>query len=92
MLKVKNTNDIRKIITEEIGLLKDDNSNPARANAIANLIAKLLYSVKLDIEVHRYVERSKTKDFSVPLINQTEKKQSKKRLKRKNKKRKIDRR
>jgi len=84
MLKVKNTNDIRKIITEEIGLLKDDNSNPARANAIANLIAKLLYSVKLDIEVHRYVERSKTKDFSIPL--------NQKRLKRKNKKRKIDRR
>ena len=73
MQKITNTKDIRQVITDEIGLLKDGNSNPARANAIGNLIGKLLYSVRLDIEVHRYVEKSKVKDLSTFVLTKEKK-------------------
>lgn len=73
-MQIKNTKKIRGIIGEEIDLLRKGNSNPARANAIANLIGKLLNSVKLDIDVHRYVEKSKREDLTTPLDNQIESK------------------
>lgn len=67
-MEIKNTDQIRETIIEEIQLIKKGESNPARANAIANLIGKLLSSVKLDIEVHKYVARASAVDLTVPLI------------------------
>ncbi len=63
--------DLRKCISEEISTLKKGESIPARANAIANLLGKLLQSVKLDIEVHRYVTSGKrdVKGLNTPLID-----------------------
>ena len=75
-MQIKSTERVRKVIVEEIALLRKGESNPARANAISNLIGKLLNSVKLDIDVHRYVSKSKVKNLSIPLIDQEEDKQS----------------
>lgn len=75
-MQIKNTDQIREVIIEEIQLIKKGDSNPARANAIANLIGKLLSSVKLDIEVHKYVAKASAVDLTVPLIkNLSEKKE-----------------
>jgi len=76
-MQIKNTDNVRKVIVEEIDLIKKGESNPARANAIANLVGKLLNSVKLDIEVHKYVAKATAVDLSIPLIRSLEDKQEK---------------
>jgi len=52
-IKMEGTEDVRKVITDEINQIRLGTSNPSRGNAVANLLGKLLQSVKLDIEVHR---------------------------------------
>jgi len=59
LTQMKGTQDVRKVITEEVNALRTGKSIPARGNAIANLIGKLIQTVKLDIEVHRYVSSDK---------------------------------
>lgn len=72
-MQVKNTEDVRKLIIEEIDLIKKGESNPARANAISNLVGKLLISVKVDIEAHRYVEQAVKGKFSIPILEEPNK-------------------
>lgn len=70
-VEMKGTEDLRKIIADEINQLRMGTSNPSRGNAVANLLGKLIQSVKLDIEVHRYVTNDKrsVKSLNTPLIN-----------------------
>ena len=70
-VEMKGTEDLRKIIADEINQLRMGTSNPSRGNAVANLLGKLIQSVKLDIEVHRYVSNDKrqVKSLNTPLIN-----------------------
>ncbi len=65
---VRNTEDIRLILSEEIVLIKAGKSTPSRANAICNLVAKILSSAKLDIEFHRYVQKANVRDISMSLV------------------------
>ncbi|OGS08270.1 MAG: hypothetical protein A2270_10590 [Elusimicrobia bacterium RIFOXYA12_FULL_51_18] len=65
---VRNTEDIRHILSEEILMIKAGKSTPSRANAISNLVAKILASAKLDIEFHRYVQKANAKDISMALV------------------------
>lgn len=76
LIKIETMVDVRKAITDEINEIRLGNSNPAKGNAIANLIGKLLQSVKLDIEVHRYVSKEKEEIniLDTPLIGLGEKK------------------
>lgn len=69
--KMKNMEEVRKVIAEEVNFLRIGSSTPARGNAIANLVGKLLQSVKLDIEVHRYVTSDKrvVKGLNTPLVD-----------------------
>lgn len=68
---IENTENIREVLTDEINAIRLGKSNPARGNAVANLIGKMLQSVKLDIEVHRYVSSGKKdiKGLNTPLID-----------------------
>jgi len=72
-MQVKNTEDVRKLLIEEIDLIKKGESNPARANAISNLVGKLLISVKVDIEAHRYIEQAGKGKFSIPILEEPNK-------------------
>ena len=54
-IDINNTVNVRQVLADEINDLRTGKSNPAKGNAIANLSGKILQSVKLDIEVHRYV-------------------------------------
>lgn len=65
---IRNTEDIRKILTEEILLVKGGKSTPARANSICNLVGKILSSAKLDIDFHRYVQKANVKEISMALV------------------------
>lgn len=67
---MKNTNEVRHCLLEEIGSLRGGKSTPARANAVCNLVGKVLASAKLDIEYHRYVQKVHTGSISVPLLEQ----------------------
>ncbi len=67
-LELKDTENIRRVLTEEIELIKDGKSTPARANAISNLVGKILNSVKLDIEVHKYIAKVDVTELATPLI------------------------
>ena len=69
-MEIKNTESIRQILSDEIDAIKKGESTPARANSIANMVGKILSSVKVDIEVHRYVAKADTKDLPVTLIGQ----------------------
>ena len=71
-MQIKNTQHIRQILTEEIELIRNGKSNPARANAIANLTGKILTSAKLDLEVHRYIGKEKPIELKTPLIKELE--------------------
>ena len=53
------TPSIREVINDEVNAIRIGRSNPAKGNAIANLIGKLIQTVRLDIEVHRYVSTGK---------------------------------
>jgi hypothetical protein len=71
-IDIQNTEDVRRVLTDEINELRTGNSNPARANAVANLTGKMLSSVKLDIDVHRYVtsgKHQKIKSLKTQLID-----------------------
>lgn len=70
---IQNTEDIRKILSEEILLIKAGKSTPSRANAISNLVAKILASAKLDIEFHRYVQKANARDISMALMSEGKK-------------------
>ena len=48
---MKNINELYKILSDEIDLLKAGKSNPARANALSNLTGKIFSGVRLQIEV-----------------------------------------
>lgn len=70
---VGNTEDIRQILSEEILLIKAGKSTPSRANAICNLVGKILSSAKLDIEFHRYVQKANVRDISMSLVKEGKK-------------------
>lgn len=73
-MEIENTESIRKILADEIELIRKGDSNPSRANAIANMVGKILASVKLDIEVHKYIAKADALELTVPLIKRIQKK------------------
>ena len=54
-MNIKTSKDFVTFISETMENVKNGDISPAAGNAIANLTGKMLQSVKLDIEVHRYV-------------------------------------
>lgn len=82
-MSIESTNDIRKVITEEIELVRAGKSTASRANAISNLIGKLIASVKLDIEYYKnFQERENLNTPLSPKREEAEKPDSEKTSKR----------
>ena len=67
-MSIENTDQVRQVLIEEIDLIKKGESNPSRANAVANLVGKILSSVKLDIEVQRYIGEGKASRMTTKLL------------------------
>lgn len=54
---IKNMDDLRGIIIDQIEKLQSKESTPAVANAIFNGVGKVLSTVKLEIEYSRYIRK-----------------------------------
>lgn len=65
-IKVKNINDLRTILSEEIDNLRAGKTTPANINAITNATGKIFSSIKLEME---YVKLLGEKP-SIPFLQQ----------------------
>lgn len=54
MAVIKNTSELREMLLETIGMVRDGKTEPRQAQAIANLSSKILQSAKLDLEVLKF--------------------------------------
>ena len=52
-MKQMNLDELRIILTDEIGKLRDGTTSPAAVNAISNASGKYLSSVKLELEIYK---------------------------------------
>lgn len=57
--------EIRAILSDEIDRLRNDDSTPAKANAVTNAVGKILSTVKLEMEYQRLTGRK----ANIPLLN-----------------------
>ena len=55
---MKNMNEIRTMLCDEIEKIRTGNSTPANANAIANLTGKILSSIKLELEYAKLANKN----------------------------------
>ena len=55
VVKVKNINDLRAILSEEIEKLRNGDTTPANINAITNATGKIFSSIKLEMEYARLI-------------------------------------
>lgn len=49
-MPIKNMNDIRAILCDEIEKLRDNKTTPASVNAVTNATGKILSTIKLELE------------------------------------------
>ena len=56
-LVIKNMNDVREVLVDEIKSLRAKKSTPAAATAMFNGVGKLLQTVKLEIDYSRYIKK-----------------------------------
>lgn len=56
---IRTSKGLRDTLFEEIDALRKNKSNPSKARSIASLAAQILQSVKIEIEMHRYVTAGK---------------------------------
>lgn len=56
---IRTSNGLRDMLFEEIDSLRNNTSNPSKARAMASLASQILQSVKIEIEMHRYVTDNK---------------------------------
>jgi len=56
---IRTSNGLRDLLFEEIDLLRKNASNPAKARAVAALAGQIIQSVRIEIEMHRYVSDNK---------------------------------
>jgi hypothetical protein len=56
-------NNLRGILAEEIGKLRNGETTPANVNAITNATGKILSTVKLEMEYHKLLGKTPDIDF-----------------------------
>lgn len=56
-------NNLRTILAEEIGKLREGSTTPANVNAITNATGKILSTVKLEMEYHKLLGKTPDIDF-----------------------------
>jgi hypothetical protein len=67
---MKNMNDIRQMLCDEIQKIRDGKTTPANVNAITNATGKILSTIKLELE---YAKLSNTKPKDSGFIQLEEK-------------------
>ena len=65
MQAVKNVNDLRTILAEEITKIRNGETTAANVNAIVNATGKILTTVKMEIEYNKLIGKTPTIDFIV---------------------------
>jgi hypothetical protein len=60
---MKNMNDIRAMLCEEIQALREKTTTPANVNAIVNATGKILSTIKMEIEYAKLVNKTPEMDF-----------------------------
>ena len=52
---IRTSTGLRDTLFKEIDMLRSGESNPSKARAVASLANQILQSIKIEIELHRYV-------------------------------------
>jgi hypothetical protein len=60
---MKNMNDIRAMLCEEIEALRNKETTPANVNAIVNATGKILSTIKLEMEYAKLAGKEPKMDF-----------------------------
>jgi len=60
---MKNMNDIRQMLCEEIDSLREKKTTPASVNAIVNATGKILSTIKLELEYAKLAGKEPVNDF-----------------------------
>jgi len=60
---MKNMNDIRQMLAEEIQKLRDKQTTPANVNAIVNATGKILSTIKMEIDYAKLTNKHAKIDF-----------------------------
>lgn len=68
---MKNVDEVRDWLFEELHRLRSGETTPAASNAAANLVGKLLYSAKLEIDYNKTAGLTP----SIPFLNKSSQKQ-----------------
>ena len=55
--QIRDMNDLRAVIIDQIEKLKTKETTPAVANAVFNGCGKVLSTVKMEIEYNRYIKK-----------------------------------
>jgi len=71
-IQIKNMHNLVDVLIEEINLLRRGKITPSRANAMANLNGKIMQSVKLSTEIHKYVQKLDHSAAEIPLFQKTQ--------------------
>ncbi len=61
---INNTNDLRKMLTEQLILLKEGRTTPQQTNAVCNLTSKMIQTVRLDMDVFRFKNKGRIQPYS----------------------------
>ena len=62
-MAIKNMNDIRKILCEEIESLRANKTTAANVNAVTNATGKILSTIKLEMEFSKLTNKRLKSDF-----------------------------
>lgn len=62
-MPIKNMDDIRQVLSDEIERLRTGKSTPANLNAITNGVGKIISTVKLEIECAKLANKTLKNGF-----------------------------
>ena len=60
---MKNMNDIRTMLSEEISKLRNKETTPSNVNAIVNATGKILSTIKMELEYAKLTNKKPNVDF-----------------------------
>ncbi len=63
---LRTTVGLREALFDELDKLRNGVSNPGKSNAIANLTDKICATVRIDMEVQRFMEKYGNKEVKLP--------------------------
>lgn len=61
-ITIRSMSDVRIALNDELNTLRSGNGDDSHANSVANIIGKIMHSVKIDVLVHKYVSSLEQKE------------------------------